>query len=268
MREVDVALAACEKAGKEIISYLGKVGYTLKGRGNPVTKADMVSQRIITSMILKRFPSDTVISEENYTKVKKVSRVWLIDPLDGTVNFSHSFRHFSVSIAFVYDGEVVVGVIYDPCKDELFMAEKGKGSWLNGKRIYVSKIKSLSSSLLATGFAYDRAEKAEFYCSFYSEFLKHSHDIRRCGAASLDMAYVASGRIDGYWEFNLKPWDVAAGRIIVEEAGGKVSDFTGKVWGSDFDSIMKWGLQTLATNSKIHSQMLRLIEKVMKRFVS
>lgn len=266
MKELDIALSCCEKAGKEIMKYFGKTGYKLKGRANPVTKADIVSQKIITSMILKKFPSDTVISEENYTKVNKFDRVWFIDPLDGTVNFSHSFTHFAISIAFVYEGSSVIGVIYDPFKDELFAAEKNKGAWLNGKRIFVSGVKDLYSSLLATGFAYDRAEKAEFYCSFYSEFLKLSHDIRRCGAASLDMAYVACGRLDGYWEFNLKPWDVSAGRVIVEEAGGKVSDFSGDLWKSNFDSIMKWGYQTLATNSKIHKQMVSVINRIINRF--
>lgn len=238
---------------------MGKVSYRLKGRANPVTKADMKSQEVITSLIERNFPQDSIVSEENLNILKSSHRLWFIDPLDGTVNFSHSFNHFSVSIAFIFEGEVKVGVIYDPCKKELFWAQKGKGSFLNSKRIYVSKIKKLSDSLLATGFAYDRAEKAEFYCKFYSEFMKRSHDIRRCGAASLDMAYVACGRLDGYWEFNLKPWDIAAGKLIVEEAGGRVSDFSG----SDLDrdkNFMEWGKEILSSNGLLHKEMIDVIK--------
>ncbi|MCX7641838.1 MAG: inositol monophosphatase [Elusimicrobiales bacterium] len=266
MIEAKLAVEAAEKAGKEIMDYLGNTYYRLKSRANPVTEADIISQEIITSMILKKFPKHSVISEENYTKVKNFNNLWIIDPLDGTVNFSHSFKHFAISIAYVFEGSVIVGVIYDPCKNELFVAEKDRGSFLNNRRIYVSKINKLSESLLATGFAYDRAKKADFYCSFYSEFMKKSHDVRRCGAASLDMAYVACGRIDGYWEFNLKSWDVAAGKVIVEEAGGMISDFSGKMWNRDFDSIMEWGRETLVTNYLLHSQMLSILKKVFKRY--
>ncbi|MCX7905151.1 MAG: inositol monophosphatase [Elusimicrobiales bacterium] len=266
MKELKVAIEAIEKAGKKIMSYFGDTSYKLKSRANPVTKADLESQNLITSTILKYFPNHSIISEENYTKVKNFNNLWIIDPLDGTVNFSHSFNHFAVSIAYVFEGSVVIGVIYDPFKNELFVAEKGRGAMLNNKRIYVSKINKLSESLLATGFAYDRARKAEFYCKFYSEFMKRSHDIRRCGAASLDMAYVACGRIDGYWEFNLKSWDVAAGKVIVEEAGGKVSDFSGKEWRKEFSSLFEWGKENLVSNSLIHSQMLSVIKKVLKLY--
>lgn len=257
-------MEAAIKAGEIVLRHLGKVGYKLKGRANPVTIADMESQNIITSLIIKNFPNDSVVSEENLNILNSTSRLWFIDPLDGTVNFSHSFNHFSVSIAFIYEGEVKVGVIYDPFKKELFWAKKNNGSFLNSKRIFVSKVKKLSDSLLATGFAYDRAQKAEFYCKFYSEFMKISHDIRRCGAASLDMAYVACGRLDGYWEFNLKPWDVAAGKLIVEEAGGLVSDFNGLRFRGDINSIMKWGEELLVSNGKLHKQMINVIKNTFK----
>ncbi|MGC8867506.1 MAG: inositol monophosphatase family protein [Elusimicrobiales bacterium] len=268
MKELDIAIEAAKKAGDKIMKYFGKVGYKLKGRANPLTVADVESQQIITSIIAENFPSDSLISEEKVSRIKNKDRLWLIDPLDGTVNFLHSFKHFSVSIAFVFEGDVVCGIIYDPCRDEVFSAVKGKGSWLNGKRINVSKVRNLCDSLLATGFAYDRAKRAKFYCSFYSEFLKYSHDIRRCGAASLDMAYVAVGRLDGYWEFNLKPWDVASGKLIVEEAGGMVTDFDGRVWGKDISDILNWGKQTLASNSSIHSGMISVIKRVFKKQIN
>lgn len=261
MKEFEFAKKAALDAGSLIKKYFGKIGYTLKGRANPLTKADIESEKIIKNMIRKNFKNDSVISEESNLSIKNRKRIWLVDPLDGTVNFAHSFPHFAVSIGFVEDGYVKMGIIYDCIKDEMFYAFKGRGAYLNGRKINVSVIDKLSSSLLATGFAYDRAERAEFYCSFYSVFLKKSHDIRRCGAASLDMAYVACGRIDGYWEFNLKPWDVGAGKIIVEEAGGKVTDFKSELWGTDLKSISKWGSETFVSNSKIHREMFSVIKK-------
>lgn len=265
MNEFYVAKKAALEAGEIIRKYFGKVGYKLKGRANPVTKADTESEKKIRRIIVQKFKNDTIISEENGLKVKDKKRVWLIDPLDGTVNYAHSFPHFAVSIGFAEEGMVKMGLIYDCIKNEMFYALKGKGAYLNDKRINVSKTKNLSSALLATGFAYDRGEKAEFYCSFYSSFLKKSHDIRRCGAASLDMAYTACGRIDGYWEFNLKSWDVGAGKIIVEEAGGKVTDFSGKEWSLDFRDLKIWGMEVLCTNSKIHYEMLGVIKPKLNR---
>lgn len=265
MNEFYTARKAALEAGEIIRKYFGKVGYKLKGRANPVTKADTESEKKIRGIIVQKFKNDTIIFEENGLKVKDKKRVWLIDPLDGTVNYAHSFPHFAVSIGFAEEGVVKMGLIYDCIKNEMFYALKGKGAYLNDKRINVSKTKNLSSALLATGFAYDRGEKAEFYCSFYSSFLKKSHDIRRCGAASLDMAYTACGRIDGYWEFNLKPWDVGAGKIIVEEAGGKVSDFSGKEWALDFRDLKIWGKEVLCTNSKIHYEMLGVIKPKLNR---
>ncbi|MEF3280567.1 MAG: inositol monophosphatase [Elusimicrobiota bacterium] len=264
MNEIEIAKRAAIEAGQVIKTYFSHVGYKLKGRANPVTLADIKSQEIIAKKIRKTFPKDSIIAEEGLMSIMDKKRLWIVDPLDGTVNFTHNFPHFAVSISFVENGVVKLGIIYDPMKNEFFKAIKDKGAFLNGKKIVVSKTKKLSDSLLATGFAYDRREKADFYCSFYSHFLKISHDIRRCGAASLDMAYVACGRIDGYWEFNLKPWDVAAGKLIVEEGGGKVSDFSGKSWKKDFNSILKWGKETLVCNFKIKLEMLRHIKSLSK----
>ncbi len=261
MKEYEITKKSAIEAGKIIKRYFGKTGYSLKGKANPVTKADIESQKIIEKFITKNFPTDSIIGEEELLKLNNKKRLWLVDPLDGTVNFAHLFPHFSVSICFIENGIIKIGIIYDPIKNELFEAIKNKGAFLNGKRIKVSKTDKLSNSLLATGFPYDRAEKSEYYTSFYSSFLKLSHDIRRCGAASLDMAWVACGRLDGYWEFNLKPWDVGAGKIIVEEAGGKVTDFNFNIWGKKYEDILNWGKEVLVTNGEIHKEMLFNINK-------
>lgn len=262
IKEFEIAKKAAFKAAGVIKKYFSKTKYSLKSRANPVTKADIESENIIKNLIIKNFKEDSIISEESDTNIKDKKRVWLIDPLDGTVNYAHSFPHFAVSIGFVEGGDAKMGIIYDVMKDEFFHAIKGKGAYLNDKRIFVSDADNLRDSLLATGFAYDRAEKAEYYCSFYSAFLKRTHDIRRCGAASLDIAWVSCGRLDGYWEFNLKPWDVGAGKVILEEAGGKLTDFDMNLWGKNLEDIKLWGIEVLATNSKIHKEMFKIIKRI------
>jgi myo-inositol-1(or 4)-monophosphatase len=183
--------------------------------------------------------------------------MWVIDPLDGTTNFAHTNPVCCVSIGLV-DGEAgrpVLGGIYDPFRDELFVAERKKGATMNGRRIRVSRTGNLEEALLVTGFPYDRQQHAEFYTKLYAEFMRRCHDVRRSGSAALDLAWVSCGRLDGYWEFKLNPWDVAAGRLLVEEAGGKVSDFSNRPWAS----LADFGKQTLATNGRIHARMLKLL---------
>lgn len=259
MKEFKIAFKAVKKGGEILTRFFGKTKYELKGPRNPVTIADTQSQNIIVSEIKKYFPFDSFLAEENLETIDNIERIWILDPLDGTVNYAHNYPHFAISLSFIEGNEIKLGIIFDVIKDELFWAIKGKGAFLNGKKINVSKTQKLGESLLATGFAYDREQKAEFYCSFYSKFLKVSHDIRRAGAASLDMAWLACGRLDGYWEFNLNPWDVAAGKLLVEEAGGKVTDFDGKKWKFDLDSLKKWGKETLSSNGYIHKEMLKII---------
>jgi len=258
MKEFEIAIKAVKNAGLILKKYFKKTNYSLKGKGNLLTIADIESQKKIYTIIKKKFPQDSFLAEENLFELKNQKRLWILDPLDGTLNYAHNFPHFAISLAFCINYHNIFGIIYDPIREEFFYAIKNKGAFLNNKRIFVSSVKKLKDSLLATGFAYDRAEKSDFYCSFYSAFLKISHDIRRAGAASLDMAWLACGRIDGYWEFNLKPWDVAAGKIIIEEAGGKVTDFKGKEWKNDINSIKKWGEQTLCSNKKIHNEMIKI----------
>jgi myo-inositol-1(or 4)-monophosphatase len=241
--------------GKILKSRFGKVGYSLKGRADLLTAADLASQKRAIDMIRRRFPDHGLLAEEGVDTLRPGRPAWIIDPLDGTTNYAHGFPAACVTAAFYDGGELRAGGTCDPFRGELFFAVKGRGASLNGRRIRVSSTPDLSRALLATGFAYDRGEKAEFYCSFYSDFLKISHDIRRMGSAALDLAWTACGRLDGYWEFNLKPWDVAAGLLLVKEAGGKVSDFSGKGWSVPAE----FGPQTLAANGRLNDAMIAMI---------
>jgi myo-inositol-1(or 4)-monophosphatase len=247
--------------GKILKARFGRVGYSLKGRADLLTAADLASQKNAIALIRRRYPDHGLLAEEGVDTFRPGRPAWIIDPLDGTTNYAHGFPAAAVTAAF-YDGsEIKTGGTLDPFRGELFFAARGHGACLNGRPIRVSRAAKLSNSLLATGFAYDRGEKAEFYCSFYAEFLKLSHDIRRMGSAALDLAWTACGRLDGYWEFNLKPWDVAAGLLLVEEAGGKVSDFSGKTWGVP----TAFGPQTLAANGRLNRAMLEVIGKKLRQ---
>jgi myo-inositol-1(or 4)-monophosphatase len=173
-----------------------------------------------------------------------------VDPLDGTTNFAHRYPHVAVSIALAHHGEVILGVVHDPLRDEQFAAARGAGASLNGRPIRVSDIPTLDRALLATGFPYDRRQRAAFYLRYVERFLQSGQCVRRGGCAALDLCYVACGRLDGFWEWNLKPWDTAAGALIVAEAGGAVSDFAGQPFSPQ-------GPQILASNGDIHGEMLR-----------
>lgn len=231
-----------------------KVSY--KGRANPVTEADIAAEQAILDVVLRRFPDHDFLTEERAPRSSGSEYVWVIDPIDGTVNFAHGLPHCGASVAVTRRGEVAAGGVYDPFRDELFMAVKGRGSFLNGRRIRVGPAPRLKDALLITGFAYDRHKKASLYSGFVRRFLQRAQDLRRSGSAALDLAWVAAGRLDGFWEFHLSPWDVAAGRLLVEEAGGKVTDFRGRPWGTD---LRTWGRRTLASNGRIHRQMQRVL---------
>jgi myo-inositol-1(or 4)-monophosphatase len=257
MKETEILKKAALAGGRVLAAKFGKVGYRLKGRANLLTEADLASQKAVIAIIRKAFPADGFLAEESPAEETPNGRLWIIDPLDGTTNYAHGFPAAAVSIGFAEKGIVKAGGVYDPFRKELFLAEKGRGAFVNGKRLAVSRVPEVSKALLVTGFAYDRAERAEFYCGFFAEFMKLSHDVRRMGAASLDMCWLAAGRTDGYWEFGLKPWDVAAGKVILEEAGGRVTDFAGKPWKTG----MGMGSRTLATNGRVHAEMLRVIKR-------
>ena len=248
-----VLLEAAMEAGalmKSKISSRG--GFSEKSEISIVTETDLACEKLILSKILGTFPTHSILSEESPAKEGSHHR-WIIDPIDGTTNFAHTFPASCVSIGYEEEGEPVMGAIYDPFRDEMFFAAKGAGAFLNGKRIFVSQVKTLSHSLLATGFPYDRKEKADIYLAMIKTFLLLTHDIRRVGAAALDLCYVACGRFDGYWEANIEAWDKAAGRLLVTEAGGRVSDYSGT-------PMTLAGRQNLATNGLIHDAMLKELE--------
>lgn len=210
-----------------------------------VTKADIASERMLVKEIRAKFPKHAIFSEEETKEWDMDRPLWLIDPIDGTINFVHGHPHFAVSIGVYVGGKPKYGVVYNPIIDELFSAEVGKGATLNGKRIKVSTEKKLADSLLATGFPYLRNRIANNNLNNFSQLSLEVRGIRRIGVASLDLAYVACGRFDGFWELHLQPYDVAAGALIVREAGGKVTDFEAK------DSWLRSG-NIIATNGKIH----------------
>jgi len=257
MKETGILEKAVLAGGRVLADKFGKVSYRLKGRANLLTEADLASQKTVIAVIRKAFPADGFLAEESPAKETPNGRLWIIDPLDGTTNYAHGFPAAAVSIGFAEKGVIKAGAVYDPFRKELFLAEKDHGAFVNGNRLSVSGVPSVAQALLVTGFAYDRAERAEFYCGFFSEFMKLSHDVRRMGAASLDLCWLAAGRTDGYWEFGLKPWDVAAGKLIVEEAGGRVTDFRGRPW----KAVGGMGAQTLASNGRVHAEMLRVIKR-------
>lgn len=246
------------KAGAILRKRFGKVGYKQKRRADLLTIADLESQKTILAAITKNFPGDDYKAEENSEKITEAEYLWVVDPLDGTTNFAHGYPVSCVSIGVLRNGEPWLGGVYDPFRNELYLAAKGKGAFLNGERIGVTKTPRVSRSLLITGFAYDRAERADYYLRRFKAFIQAAHDVRRSGSAALDMAWVAAGRADGFWEYELNPWDVAAGAILITEAGGRVTDLHGKPW-TDWRTM---GKRTLATNGNIHREMTSVLRKI------
>lgn len=225
-----------------------------KGVINLVTQVDKAAEQAIIRKIRKAFPSHAILAEESGAQRQNGSSFrWIIDPLDGTTNYAHNLPVSSVTIAFEAEGTVLLGGVYDPLREELFFAEKGKGAFLNRKRIRVSQTKKLEDALLCTGFPYDRRNNPDQYLKIFREFLMTAQELRRLGSAALDLSYVACGRLDGYWEFKLQPWDKAAGLLLVQEAGGKMTDLSG-------DAVTLTGIQNVATNGLIHSEMLRILK--------
>jgi len=221
-----------------------------KGAIDLVTSVDRESERRIVDLLRKKFPGHSILAEEETDLVgTQASHRWIIDPLDGTTNFAHGYPQFCVSLALERDGEVIMGLVYDPLRPECFQAVKGQGATLNGDPIRISSVTELDRALLATGFPYDQRDKADFYLAFFKAFITRAQGIRRNGSAALDLCYVACGRLDGFWELKLRPWDTAAGALIVAEARGKLSDLSG-------NQFSIWGEETLASNGAIHDAMV------------
>jgi myo-inositol-1(or 4)-monophosphatase len=255
-RYLQLAIAAAKEAGRIQMLHMGHshpVDY--KGEYNPVTEVDRLCEQAIVKMILDTFPEHDILTEESPFREKGSSWRWIIDPMDGTTNYLHGFPCFSVSIGLEVEGEVKMGVVYVPPLNETFHAEKGKGAFLNGKRIVVSKIDRLNRSLLCTGFPYDVQEHADFYLRYFRQFITRSFAIRRPGSAAIDLAYLAAGRFDGFWELKLRPWDVAAASLMITEAGGRVTDFHGKPFNIYSEEIV-------ASNGMIHQEMLEVIQEI------
>ena len=227
---INIMTKAAYKAGNILIKDFREVEnlqVSKKGIGDFVTSADLSSEKAIIKILQKGYPKIEIMSEETSpkTNLNKHEKIWIIDPLDGTLNFLHGLPHFAISMAFMVNEEIISGIIYDPIKDELFWAEKGIGAFLNDKRIRVSARSQLKDSLVSTGIPWKGMESShKNYLKILENIMKSSSGIRRYGAAALDLAYVAAGRYDAFWEFNLKTWDIAAGALIVKEAGGFVGN--------------------------------------------
>jgi len=253
---LQVAVSAARIAGQYQTSrFASTLDIEMKGDKNLVTEVDKESERLIVAHLLSRFPGHDIVAEEgDYLQTGSPCR-WIIDPVDGTTNYAHGYPWFCSSIALEVEGELVAGVIYNPVYDELFTASKGEGAYLNGKRLSVSTRMPLSNSLLGTGFPYDCAtDPANNFANFIA-FQKCARGIRRAGAAALDLAYVAAGRLDGFWELKLKAWDVAAGVLMVREAGGVVTTFDGTAYDVFNDRIV-------ASNGLIHGSMVDMLASV------
>src|SRR6266581_576648 len=255
MEYLDFAIELARAGGDVLKQYMaGEKQVELKGRANLVTVADKESEALIIRRIRERYPDHAILAEESGASGAGRSK-WIIDPLDGTTNFAHQYPFFCVSIGFEQAGEVVSGAVYDPWRDEMFSGARGLGSFLNGKRLRVSNIDKLGSGLILTGFPYTMREKMKTAISQFESFLFESQAVRRAGSAALDLGYVALGRADGFWEMDLHPWDTAAGLVILEEAGGRVTDFAGNPF-----SI--YGKQIVASNGRIHDEMVAVLTRL------
>ncbi len=257
MDTLAVAIAIAREAGALVRQGFGKVQrLEFKGAVNPVTETDTAAEALILSRLRAAFPEHAILGEETGGSPWNVpGPIWLVDPLDGTNNFAHGFPHFAVSLGLMVGGELQVGVVYDPLRDELFAAQRGAGATLNGTSIRVSATARLTDAFLATGFGYNRRVAADNNTRMLDCFLRRSQGVRRAGSAALDMAYVACGRFDGYWESYLSPWDLAAGVLLVQEAGGRASDYGGGT------AYLFSGREVLVSNGLIHAEMLRVLRE-------
>lgn len=252
---LNFAIETAREAGQILLEKFGrKIQISKKGDINLVTEADLASEKHIIEKIKSYYPKHAILAEESGEAViigGDKTWKWIIDPLDGTTNFAHGYPCFAVNIALEYDNRTVLAVTYDPTRDELFSAEKGNGASLNGRKIRVSETEKLSEALIVTGFPYNFAQKENF-AHHLTQFLLKSRGVRRDGSAAIDLAYVACGRFDGFWEEGLNPWDVAPGFLLIEEAGGKVTDYRGA-------SANAYVPPFCASNNLIHDEMLKVL---------
>jgi myo-inositol-1(or 4)-monophosphatase len=252
-----IAIQAARQGGAILLDY-AKKGFQIHQKEqaiNLVTEADLRSEEAVIQTIHQAFPTHQILSEEQGLQDIPTNPIkWIIDPLDGTTNFAHGFPLYNVSIGVEYEGACVLGVVYDPTRNELFLAQKGKGATLNGTRIHVSATPKLNEALLVTGFAYDVHTAKDNNLKEFCAFTLRARGMRRTGTAAIDLCYIACGRFDGFWELQLNPWDTAAGKIMVEEAGGKMTNYQGEPY-----SI--YGTTLIATNGRIHQEMIEVLKE-------
>lgn len=256
----DVALEVVEEAGRRLRAAAGETKkIELKGAIDLVTETDREIERFIVARLTEAFPDHLIVAEESTANAsparpREEQYVWYLDPLDGTTNFAHGYPQFCVSLALGLGPELMQGIVFDPMRGELFRACRGEGATLNGEAIRVSGTERLDSALIGTGFPYDRRLRADAYLRLMKEVMTRAQGVRRVGSAALDLCALASGRLDGFWEAKLRPWDTAAGVLIAREAGGRVSNFAG----GDFDL---YGEEILASNGRIHAEMVEALKK-------
>lgn len=252
---LETAVQVAREAGALLLPYFHHgVRVEYKGDVDIVTEADRASEMLIIQRLRERFPDHAIVAEEGGGHSSHSGYRWYIDPLDGTTNFAHTFPMFCVSMGLEKNHELIAGVIYDPLRDELFAAERGGGARLNGAPIHVSSGNRLEEALVATGFP-SRKRHQSINIHFYHQISLRSHGVRRAGSAALDLAYVAAGRLDCFWEFNLHPWDFAAGSLIVSEAGGRITDMKGQPHRMDSAHIA-------ASNGWLHAQLIEAFEEI------
>lgn len=255
MEYLDLAKKAALSAGDVLLNYLGRIDtYELKSQKNLLTEADTASEKLIKSVVKDSFPSHDILAEESGLEENDSDYLWLIDPLDGTTNFAHAYPFFSVSIGLKVKGELAIGVVYDPVKKELFSAEADRGAYLNDKKITVSNVDDLEYAHLVTGFVHSHDWMIEQNLRHFCNFIHSAQAVRRDGSAALDLCYVACGRFDGFWELGLNPWDTAAGVLIVREAGGKVTNFSGQ-------NFQLESADMLSSNSRLHNKMMDVLKE-------
>jgi len=254
---LETAVEIARESGALLATWFERrVPFEIKGEYDLVTEADRASERLIVERLRTHFPSHGIVAEEGGGHESTSAYRWYVDPLDGTTNFAHSFPFFNVTLALEVSGELVAGVIFDPIHNELFTAEHGAGSYLNNRRIRVSKTDKLANALVATGFP-SRKRHLSVNIHFYHQLGMLTHGVRRCGSAAIDLAYVACGRMDAFWEFGLNPWDMAAGRLLVAEAGGKCSGMHG-------EEHQLRGPDLLVDNGLIHDEILGLFAEIFR----
>jgi len=252
---LNIAITAARRAGNQILRGLEQrheLQIDIKGQNDFVSEVDRNAEKSIIDVIQKSYPAHSILAEESGFQEGSSEYEWVIDPLDGTTNFLHGNPQFAVSIALRYKNRLEIAVVYDPLRDELFTASRGEGAQFNGRKMRVTSIQSLQNSLIGTGFPFKYQQHIDAYLAMFKSMLLQVADLRRAGSAALDLAYVASGRLDGFWEIGLQPWDMAAGMLLIEEAGGLVSDFNG---GHDY---FKTG-NLIAGNPRILKAILKTI---------